>query len=131
MLLLDLGTESLKFTNIVELYKQVIPFEWNSFCISVSPQKVLVIHNGKEQGMQNMTRNNAGQLLKTMTTGIIGGARFIGILSDLQIFGQELAQEDMIQWTSCENRVSQNMIQITDTYNKLLFFLYWTKNHVL
>ena len=131
MLLLDLGTESLKFTNIVELYKQVIPFEWNSFCISVSPQKVLVIHNGKEQGMQNMTRNNAGQLLKTMTTGIIGGARFIGILSDLQIFGQELAQEDMIQWTSCENRVSQNMIQITDTYNKLLFFLSWTKNHVL
>ena len=124
MLLLDLGTESLKFTNIVELYKQVIPFEWNSFCISVSPQKVLVIHNGKEQGMQNMTRNNAGQLLKTMTTGIIGGARFIGILSDLQIFGQELAQEDMIQWTSCENRVSQNMIQITDTYKKLLFFLY-------
>ena len=81
--------------------------------------------------MQNMTRNNAGQLLKTMTTGIIGGARFIGILSDLQIFGQELAQEDMIQWTSCENRVSQNMIQITDTYNKLIFFLYWTKNHVL
>ena len=105
-----MGTESLKFTNIVELYQQVIPFEWNSFCISVSPQKVLVIHNGREQGMQNMTRNNAGQLLKTMTTGIIGGARFIGILSDLQIFGRELPQEDMIQWTVCENRVRMRKI---------------------
>ena len=119
MLLPDLGTESLKFTNIVELYQQVIPFEWNSFCISVSPQKVLVIHNGREQGMQNMTRNNAGQLLKTMTTGIIGGARFIGILSDLQIFGRELPQEDMIQWTVCENRVRLSNIQITVPYEIL------------
>ena len=105
MLVLDLGTESLKFTNIVELYQQVNPFEWNSFCISVSPQKLLVVHNGKEQGLQNMTRNDAGKLLKTMNTGKIGGARFLGIISDLQIFGRELPKADILQWTVCQSKV--------------------------
>ena len=95
----------MKFLNIVELYDKVLPLEWNSFCISLSTEKVVVYHNGQVQGMQNMTIKDAGSQLKTMTMGHIGGAKFLGILSDLQIHSRELSGEELIKWTKCQNQV--------------------------
>ena len=103
---LDLGMESLQFINIVELFDKVLPFEWNSFCISLSPEKVLVYHNGRVQGTQTLTENGDGNHLKMMTTGLIGGAKFTGILSDLQIFSREMSGEDQGKWTECQNQAS-------------------------
>ena len=50
-----------------------------------------------------MTRNDAGKHLKIMTNGVIGVAKYIGILSDLQIHGREIPGEDLIKWTGCQN----------------------------
>ena len=94
----------MKFLNIVELYHKVLPFEWNSFCISLSTEKVVIYHNGQVQGMQNMTIKDAGRYLKPMTMGHIGGAKFIGILSDLQIHSREMSGEELIKWTKCQNQ---------------------------
>ena len=103
--LLNLGTQAMKFLNTVELYDKVLPFEWNSFCISMSKEKVVIYHNGQVQGMQNMTIKDAGRHLKTLTMGHIGGAKFIGIISDLQIHSRELSGEELSKWTKCRNEV--------------------------
>ena len=50
-----------------------------------------------------MTRNEAGKYLKIMTNGVIGGAKYIGILSDLQIHEREIPGDDLIKWTGCQN----------------------------
>ena len=101
MLSLDLGSESLQFINIVEMYEKVLPFEWNSFCISLSIEKILLIHNGRVQGRQSLAEEGIGKHLKTMKSAVIGGAKFIGILSDLQIFGRDVSETDLKQWTEC------------------------------
>ena len=96
--------EDLKFISTLELYDKVLPFEWNSFCISLSPQIMLLYHNGHIQGMLNLTQD-AGNHLKMMSAGHIGGSKFIGLLSDFQIHGRALPGEDLAKWTGCKNQV--------------------------
>ena len=97
----------------MELFEKVLPFEWNSFCISLSPDKVQVYHNGQVQGTQTLAENGDGKHLKLMTTGLIGGAKFTGIISDLQIFHKAMPGEDLEKWTECQTQVSCENKQAT------------------
>ena len=103
---LNLGEERLQFVNIVELFEKVLPFEWNSFCISLSSERVSVIHNGKIQGKQNLADGKDGDHLKRMTRGTVGGAKFTGMFSDLQIFSKEISDSELQRWTECQSEVN-------------------------
>ena len=79
----------------------VLPFEWHSFCISLSSNAALVYHNGNQQGAQNFTWPNHQVKLPMLNSGVIGGPKFVGKLADVQVFGRLLSIKELSEWTLC------------------------------
>ena len=86
----------------------VLPFEWHSFCISINIaiKKVAVFHNGHIQAVQAFpdteevkTENN----FKILTSGHLGGEKFVGIVADFEVFGRPMPDQEMLEWTLCQN----------------------------
>ena len=94
--------EEKRFMNFLELYERVLPLEWHSFCISIDNERALVYHNGNRQGVQNFSWNKTEAKMALMNSGVIGGAKFIGILADLQVFGSVLSDKELSDWTLCQ-----------------------------
>ena len=99
---INFGDEEKIFENFLELYERVLPLEWHSFCISIDNERALVYHNGNRQGVQNFSWNKTEAKMALMNSGIIGGAKFIGILADLQVFGSVLSDKELSDWTLCQ-----------------------------
>ena len=88
----------------------VLPFEWHSFCISIDMQhkQAALVHNGHIQAVQlfdEITEDTEDEL-KYMVLGHLGGAKFEGILTELEVFGRPLPEDQLIEWTVCQNMVS-------------------------
>ena len=100
MLSIDFGDKNSNFMNFLEMNEIVLPFKWHSFCISLSPDKALIFHNGKKQGVLSFksTKN-----LPLLNYGILGGTKFKGIIADFNMFGHLLSEEKLSVWTLCGN----------------------------
>ena len=87
----------------------VLPFEWHSFCISINigEKEARVFHNGHIQAIQSLEdpEDETENKSKFMTVGHLGGAKFVGLLIDFEVFGRPLPDQDLLQWTLCQNRV--------------------------
>ena len=89
----------------------VRPFEWYSFCISINigEKEAKVFHNnGHIQAIQKFEEleNKTAERSKFMTSGHLGGAKFVGKVIDFEVFGRSLPDQDLLQWTLCKNKVS-------------------------
>ena len=87
----------------------VLPSEWHSFCISINVdlKKATVFHNGHIQAVQlfEEPEDDTDPHSKFMTTGHLGGAKFIGIIFDFEMFGTPLPEQSLIEWTLCKSKV--------------------------
>ena len=105
-----LETEKNIFTNILVMKQTILPFEWHSFCICIDPlnKTMKVYHNNLIQAEQDFTMTHADKkgIAQLMTTGHLGGPKFVGFLTDFQIFGTALQEEDMLGWTACKKQVN-------------------------
>ena len=97
------------FKNFIAMDEIILPFEWHSFCISINPREntMKLYHNDHIQARQNfsMTHGKDEGIGKLMTMGHLGGPKFVGFLSDFQIFGSALSDEDLSGWTTCSIKV--------------------------
>ena len=97
------------FKNILEMKQIILPFEWHSFCISIDPinQNMKFYHNNRIQAEQDftMTHGDKKGIAKLMTKAHLGGAKFVGFLTDLQIFGSAIPDDAILGWTSCQSQV--------------------------
>ena len=97
------------FNNILEMTQLVLPFEWHSYCISISLEKntMKLFHNDHIQAVQNFTITHGDRhgLSKLMTNGHLGGSLFVGYLTDFQVFGTALPDEEILRWISCDIQV--------------------------
>ena len=93
------------FNNILEMKEIILPFEWHSFCISIDlvQNNMKLYHNDHLQAVQHFTINHGDKrgLRRLMKKGYLGGQQFVGFLSDFQIFGTSLPEDDIFEWTSC------------------------------
>ena len=101
----------------------VLPFEWHSFCISLSSNAALVYHNGNQQGAQNFTWPNQQIKLPILNSGIIGGPKFVGKLADVQVFGRLLSKDELSDWTSCTIKGIFIFLKLKLLTNKLITLL--------
>ena len=87
----------------------VLPFEWHSFCISVNIDKkeATVFHNGHVQAIQTFEELDDTAEFKFMTAGHLGGAKFVGLLIDFDVFGRPLSEQEQLEWTLCKNQVQE------------------------
>jgi hypothetical protein len=97
------------FNNILEMKEIILPFEWHSFCISIDlvQSNMKLYHNDHLQAVQNFTINHGDEkgLRRLMTKGHLGGQQFVGFLCDFQIFGTALSEDNIFEWTSCNDQV--------------------------
>ena len=97
------------FKNIVAMVEIILPFEWHSFCISIDPlnNDMKLYHNDHIQAKQNFSMTHGGKkgIAKLMSRGHLGGPKFVGFLTDFQIFGSALSDETLSGWTSCKIQV--------------------------
>ena len=110
MIVLEIGSGSSEksiFNNILELNEIILPFEWHSFCLSFDlVQNIMKLyHNDHIQAVQNFTIWLKKPISKLTSMGHIAGQRFIGFVSDFQIFGRSLPEDVILRWTSCETQV--------------------------
>ena len=86
----------------------VLPFEWHSFCISINVglKEADVLHNGNIQAIQlfDELKDNTEDTLKFMNSGHLGGATFIGVISEFEVFGRPLSVKEISQWTLCQKK---------------------------
>lgn len=110
LLVVHLGEKKNQNLNVLEMDELVLPFEWNSFCISINVEtkNVTVYHNGHIQAVQPFKDIESGTLesSKFMTVGHLGGSKFVGTLIDFEVFGRPLPKEDLLDWTLCQNKVT-------------------------
>ena len=106
LLIVNLGE---RFRNVLDLDEVVQPFVWHSFCISINIdlKQVTVIHNGNIQAVQEFDepKLQTEEKLRFMTFGKLLGAEFVGALTDVEVFGKPLPDEELIKWTLCQNQV--------------------------
>ena len=97
------------FTNILEMYEIILPFEWHSFCMSIDlvESVMKMYHNDHLQVVQNFTVTHQDKegLSKLMTRGHLGGSKFVGYIADFQVFGSALSENEILQWTTCQKQV--------------------------
>ena len=107
-LVLNLGEEVNHFTTITTLDEAVLPFEWHSFCISinVARKQATVVHNGHIQLIQifEEIKDNLEDKDRFLTSGNIGGAKFVGTLVNFEVFGRPFSDEELFQWTLFQNK---------------------------
>ena len=88
----------------------ILPFEWHSFCISIDMERkqAALVHNGHIQAVQlfDEITNNTENDLKYMVIGHLGGAKFEGLLTELEVFSKPLPDDQLLEWTVCQNKVS-------------------------
>ena len=125
MIVLKIGSplsEKSVFNNILELNEIILPFEWHSFCISFDLIKNIMklYHNDHIQAVQNFTKwlGEKESIETLVSVGHLGGQRFVGFLSDFQIFGSPLPDDTILGWTACKYQVSR--IQI---YSRIIILI--------
>ena len=108
LLVVHLGEKKNQNLNVLEMNELVLPFEWNSFCISINVEtkKATVYHNGHIQAVQPFKDIESGtpESSKFMTIGNLGGSKFVGTIIDFEVFGRPLPKEDLLDWTLCQNK---------------------------
>ena len=114
MLILKLGStfnskEENIFENYVDMNQIVQPYAWHSFCIAINPKEgnMKLFHNNKIQLLQdfNMTHPTKKHSGKLLTRGHLGGPKFSGYFTDVQVFGIALEEENLLGWTKCASQV--------------------------
>ena len=107
------------FNILLEMREIILPYEWHSFCISIDPANKLVklYHNDHIQAEQHFTIKSSGNksMFKLLTKGHVGGQKFVGYISDLQVFGTVVADDVLFDWTSCQLQVGCILLGITVT----------------
>ena len=97
------------FNNILEMQEIVVPYAWHSFCILIDLVKsfMKLFHNDHVQVVQKfeVMHDDKEGLSKLLTKGHLGGSKFVGILTDFQMFGSTLSEEIIYRWTSCQIEV--------------------------
>ena len=97
------------FNNILEMQEIIVPYAWHSFCISIDlvETTVKLYHNDHIQLVQKFSIQHVDKegLSKLMTKGHLGGPKFVGILTDFQMFGKVRSEDFIYEWTSCQIKV--------------------------
>ena len=113
------------FNNILVMRQIVLPFEWHSYCISIDlvNNQMKLFHNDHIQVVQNFTITHGDKkgLSKLMHKGHLGGPKFVGYITDLQIFGRTLSPEEIYQWTTCQ-------IEVIISFQLFISMLYFLEN---
>ena len=116
LLVLHLGSKDNQFSNVLEMDEVVLPFEWHSFCIAINigKKEAKVFHNGHIQAIQKFEEleTETAERSKFMTSGHLGGAKFVGKVIDFEVFGRHLPDKDLLHWTLCKNKVHLHYICI-------------------
>ena len=94
----------------------ILPFEWHSFCISINvgAKQATVFHNGHIQVIQRFGEldDDIEDQLRFMTSGHLGGAKFVGKIIDFEVFGKPLPKKELLQWTLCQNKGSTSLVKL-------------------
>ena len=116
----------------------MLPFEWHSFCISINVEKrrAVVFHNGHVQAIQRFKDLNdqIEDEARFMTIGHLGGAKFVGKLMEFEVFGRSLPDQDLLEWTLCQNkgnlhfRLLLHVKKNCKTYDRSARLLFFNKN---
>ena len=113
------------FNNILEMKEVIVPYTWHSFCISIDLVKNIIklYHNDHIQAVQHftITHNDKEGLSKLMKQGNLGGPKFVGLVTDFQIFGTALPEALIFEWTSCNMLVSQVSSLILQSNSMTIF----------
>ena len=92
----------------------VLPFDWHSFCIAINVglKEATVFHNGHIQAIQpfGTLEDGTEESSRFMTTGHLGGAKFVGTVINFEVFGRPLQDKDLLDWTLCQNKVSTSFL---------------------
>jgi hypothetical protein len=95
--------------NLMEIKGTILPFEWHSFCISIDPSMgtVKLYHDGHIQADVDLSieQESNNKLFKFLEKGQIGGQKFVGFITDLNMFGTVLPEAELMEWTSCKIKV--------------------------
>ena len=87
----------------------IVPYAWHSFCISIDlVQNVIKLyHNDHIQFVQPfaITHSDKDGLHNLMSHGYLGGPKFVGYVTDFQIFAKVLHKDDIYEWTACNAKV--------------------------
>ena len=78
-------------------------------------KKITVIHNGYIQAVQmfDKVKLETEDKLGFLTAGHLMGTEFVGAVTDVEVFGKQIAEETLLKWTLCQNKVSIMTKQIS------------------
>ena len=106
LLVVNLGEP---FKNIMALDETVLPFEWHSFCITINIglKQIGVFHNVHIQAVQlfDKLELQTEDKIKVLTSGHLLGPEFVGTVTDVEVFGRPLPEQELLKWTLCQNQV--------------------------
>ena len=88
----------------------ILLFDWHSFCISINidQRRATLVHNGHIQAIQLFKElEDEPQIL---TAGHLGGAKFVGTVTEFEMFGRPLSVEQQLQWTICQLKVKYDCL---------------------
>ena len=68
----------------------------------------MVIHNGYIQAVQmfDKVKLETEDKLGFLTAGHLMGTEFVGAVTDVEVFGNTIAEETLLKWTLCQNQVA-------------------------
>ena len=95
--------------NILEMREVIVPYARHSFCISIDLVENIIklYHNDHIQAVKpfSITHNDKEGLSNLMRQGHLGGPKFVGFITDFQVFGNALQDDLIFEWTTCEFKV--------------------------
>ena len=111
---MKLGGVENYYSTSLSLLEKVLPFEWHSFCLSIDVQlsEATLVHNDHVQVIQEFgeVTNDIEDNLKYMTIGNLAGAKFEGLITELDVFERPFSEKELLAWTLCENKVLHNKL---------------------
>merc|ERR1711892_699434 len=66
-----------------------------------------------------MTHKDKKGIAKLMTRGHLGGPKFVGFLTDFQIFGTALTEETLLGWTVCKQQTTGDLFSSTGLFDRI------------
>ena len=87
----------------------VLPFSWHSFCISIDVERLeaTLVHNDHIQVIQRFgeVEDVVEDSLKFMTKGNLAGAKFVGVITEFEVFSEPFSVDELLEWTLCSKKV--------------------------
>ena len=108
--------------NFLDMKEVIVPYAWHSFCISIDFEENIIklYHNDHIQLIQHftITHDDKEGVLNLMRQGHLAGPKFVGFITDFQIFGKSLLDDEIYEWAMCDIKVTLHRLE----FKKKIFF---------